>query len=95
MSGSDAEQPPLAGTGGSLRVDSSDVKSSYANVCTVNMTREEVILNFGINQDWDRAGTGVVKLEHRVIVSPQAAKQILALMERVMADYEARFGALT
>jgi len=27
-----------------------DLKSSYANICTMNSTREEVILNFGINQ---------------------------------------------
>jgi hypothetical protein len=30
--------------------DDSQLKSSYANVCNVSSTREEVVLVFGINQ---------------------------------------------
>jgi hypothetical protein len=34
--------------------DTASAKSSYANVCNVVSTREEVVLNFGLNQIWAR-----------------------------------------
>ena len=77
-----------------LRVETSELKSSYCNVANVNTTREEVILNFGVNTDWDRSGTGDVKLLHRIILSPHAAKRVAELMSRVMAEYEDRHGQL-
>ena len=33
--------------------DSSQVKSTYANVCNVTGTREEVVLDFGIYHPWE------------------------------------------
>jgi hypothetical protein len=84
-----------AGTSQQLRVDASAVKSSYCNVCNVSTTREEVVLNFGVNHDWERARGGDVELLHRIIVSPQAAKQVATLLSRVMQDFEARYGALS
>jgi hypothetical protein len=32
--------------------DDSDMRSSYANVCNVSSTREEVVILFGTNQAW-------------------------------------------
>lgn len=78
-----------------LQVDTADLKSSYCNVCNVNSTREEVVLNFGVNHGWDRAQGGKVNLQHRVILSPQAAKRVAAMLNRVVQDYETRHGTLT
>jgi len=78
-----------------LRVDTSELKSSYCNVCNVNSTREEVVLNFGANHDWDRAQAGAVKLHHRIILSPYAAKRVAALLSKLVQDYESRHGTLT
>lgn len=77
-----------------LRVDTSDLKSTYCNVCNVNSTREEVVLNFGVNHDWDRAQAGAVKLHHRIILSPYAAKRVAVLLDKLVLDYESRYGAL-
>ena len=77
-----------------LRVDTSDLKSSYCNVCNVNSTREEVVLNFGVNHDWDRAQAGAVKLHHRIILSPYAAKRVAVLLDKLVLDYESRYGTL-
>ena len=38
-----------AGAAAQIRWDDSTLKSSYANVCNVSSTREEVVLVFGIN----------------------------------------------
>ena len=35
-----------------VKWDTSQLKSSYCNFCNANSTREEVVLNFGVNQTW-------------------------------------------
>ena len=36
-----------------MKLNTTNLKSSYCNMCSANTTREEVVLNFGINQNWD------------------------------------------
>jgi len=75
--------------------DDSHMKSSYANVCNVAGTREEVVLLFGINQAWHSAQKQVtVQLTDRIIVSPHAAKRLLGLLSNVVRQHEERFGPL-
>ena len=91
----DARAPEGQAQTPQLRWDVSNLKSSYANVCNVSSTREEVVLNFGINQNWDRAMQDIeIQLTHRIIVSPFAAKRMTELMARVIAEYEAKYGEL-
>jgi hypothetical protein len=75
--------------------DDSKMRSTYANVCNVASTREEVVLLFGTNSAW-RAGESEVKVElsDRVILSPFAAKRLSLLLGNVVARYEAKFGSL-
>jgi hypothetical protein len=78
-----------------IRWDDSNLKSSYANVCNVSSTREEVVLVFGINQAWERGRQEVVvQLTDRIILSPFAAKRLAALLGNVVREYESRFGSL-
>jgi len=75
--------------------DDSNLKSSYANVCNVSSTREEVVLVFGINQAWERGQNEVkVQLTDRIILSPFAAKRLAMLLDNVVREYESRFGEL-
>lgn len=78
-----------------IRWDDSKMRSSYANVCNVSSTREEVTLLFGTNRAW-RSGQKEVAIElnERIIVSPFAAKRLSRLLNNVVADYEKRFGPL-
>jgi len=78
-----------------MRVDTAELKSSYCNVCNGSSTREEVVLNFGVNHDWDRGEADYdIKLLHRIVLSPFAAKRVSTLLNSIMADYEKRHGAL-
>ena len=78
-----------------IRWDDSSLKSSYANVCNVSSTREEVVLIFGINQTWERGQKEIpVQLTDRIILSPFAAKRLSLLLTNVLREYESRFGAL-
>jgi hypothetical protein len=77
------------------KVVATNLKSSYCNMCSTNSTREEVVLNFGINQDWDLGlQDPVLSLEHRIILSPHLAKRLAQLLNRAVEDYEKRYGTL-
>ena len=78
-----------------VKWDDSSMKTSYANVCNVASTREEVTLLFGTNQTWSADQDEVsVRLSDRVILSPYAAKRLAILLSSVVAEYEKRFGSL-
>lgn len=78
-----------------IKVDTSSLKSSYCNVVSGNSTREEVVLSFGVNQDWDLGPKPrEIQLHHRIILSPGAAKRLLDLMMKLVHDHEARHGEI-
>jgi len=76
------------------KVNTTNLKTSYCNMCSTNTTREEVVLNFGVNQNWDRPESPEVSLEHRIILSPFLAKRLSQLLNKVVEDYEGRHSAL-
>jgi hypothetical protein len=85
------EQPPQA----QIKWDDSKMTSSYANVCNVMSTREEVVLMFGVNQAWHAGQKEVtIQLTDRVILSPFAAKRLAILLSNVVRQHEVRFGQL-
>ena len=77
-----------------VRFDDSQMRSGYANVANVSSTREEVVLMFGVNQSWQGGPEVTVQLTDRIILSPYAAKRLLVVLQKVMEQYEQRFGAL-
>jgi hypothetical protein len=78
-----------------VKWDDADITNSYANVCNVSSSREEVVLVFGMNKAWEKGGTDIqVKLSNRVILSPFAAKRLSLLLTNVLSQYEARFGPM-
>jgi len=78
-----------------IKWDDANMKSSYANVCNVTSTREEVVMLFGVNQAWNRGQKEVtIQLTDRIIVSPYAAKRLQMLLDGVVKEYEKRFGTL-
>jgi len=81
--------------GTKLKWDDTNMKSSYANVCNVTSTREEVVMLFGVNQAWNRGQKEVtIQLTDRIIISPYAAKRLSMLLQGVVTEYEKRFGTL-
>jgi hypothetical protein len=79
-----------------VKWDTTNLRSSYANFCNANSTREEVVLNFGINKAWERGPQEGLEIElnHRVVLSPFAAKRLSELLQQLMKEYETRYGAL-
>lgn len=85
----------LHNEGRRVRIDSSRAKSSYCNVCNVSSTKEEVVLNFGLNQSWDRPDDDLeIELHHRVIMSPYAARKMHRLLGSLLEEHQSRHGSL-
>ena len=94
--GRETEQAsPTGASAPTIRWDDSGITNSYANVCNVSSSREEVVLVFGINKAWERTAEEVqVQLTNRVILSPFAAKRLSMLLNNVLQQYESRFGVM-
>jgi hypothetical protein len=92
------EQPKEQAAGNQqvkVRWNTQGLKSSYANFCNATSTREEVVLNFGVNQDWERSPRDMeIELAHRIVLSPFAAKRLNQLLSKLMTEYETRYGEL-
>lgn len=78
-----------------IKWNTEHLKSSYVNFANANSTREEVVMNFGLNNSWDRSQPEVeVELAHRLVMSPFAAKRLSELLVKLIAEYETRYGDL-
>ena len=83
-----AEQPKA-------KWNTENLKSSYCNICNVTTTREEVVMNFGLNSSWDRAQPEMeIDLTHRIVLSPFATKRLSEVLVKLIKEYESRYGEL-
>ena len=96
------EEPPKAsvdtghrGKGQGVRWEATDVKATYANVCNVTSTREEMVIDFGVYHPWERkSGMGRVQLTNRIVLSPYAVKRLSLMLNALTQEYELRYGKL-
>jgi hypothetical protein len=78
-----------------VKFDTTNLKSSYCNVCNGSSTREEVVINFGVNESWDMGQEKLlVMLQHRIVMSPYAAKRLRDMMNRLIEEHETKYGKL-
>ncbi|MGY0219438.1 DUF3467 domain-containing protein [Endozoicomonadaceae bacterium StTr2] len=76
-----------------IKWDDSKMRSTYANVCNVSSTREEITMLFGLNQAWNAQQKELtIELSDRIILNPHAAKRMAVLLNNVLEQYEERFG---
>src|SRR5438067_13244974 len=77
------------------QVDISNLKISYANVCRIAQTPNEVIIDFGINPNFfGQILDAPLKLDQRIILSHDAAKRLCLHLTGTIQNYEARYGAI-
>ncbi len=75
--------------------DGAKMRSTYANVCNVSSTREEVTLLFGTNQNWHAGQKDLtVELSDRMTLNPYAAKRLSILLANTINEYEKLFGKI-
>lgn len=71
------------------------MKTSYANVCRIAQTPNEVIIDFGVNPNF--FGTILdepLRLDNRIIMTHDAAKRLCLHLANTIQGYEAKYGPI-
>jgi hypothetical protein len=75
--------------------DTSAISTVYTNFCRLNVTPEELILDFGLNTAIQpMPGAEAVKLSHRIVMNFYTAKRLLTHLSAIVQGHERQFGAL-
>jgi hypothetical protein len=74
--------------------DYSQLSTVYTNFCRVNVTPEELVLDFGLNTQMTPQPTEAVKLTHRVVMNFYTAKRLLGALNGVISQHERTYGVL-
>lgn len=79
--------------GRTIHWDDSRMDTSYANICNISSTKEEIALLFGTNLTWQSGQKDVtVQLNNRVVMNPFVAKRLLKMLEATIQNYEKTVG---
>ncbi len=77
------------------QIDATSLKTSYANVCRIAQTPNEVIVDFGMNPNFfGNILDEPLKLDNRVILSHDAAKRLCLHLMATIQNYESRYGTI-
>jgi hypothetical protein len=76
-------------------IDIENLKTMYANVCRIVPTPAEIIVDFGMNPNFFAPVLPEpLKLDTRVIMSPDGAKRLALHLAATIASYEATYGVI-
>jgi len=80
--------------GGILSYDESS-HATYSNLCRVTGTPEEVMMDFALNPNaFGRVVDESVKIDHRIVMSYEAAKRTAFVLLETIRRHEERFGTV-
>ena len=75
-----------------IQYNSENLNSDYANFFNISAIKEEVILTFGIDHNWEHSPEiHDVELNTRIILNPLAAKRLSKILNQLVQEYEKRF----
>jgi len=77
-----------------VEVTDKNAISLYANFCRVTGTREELILDFGLNAQPFGVPTEPVEVKQRIVVNYYTAKRMLQALHMSVQRHEQAFGVL-
>ena len=77
-----------------VKFDDSKTIASYANFCRVTGTPEELIVDFGLNNQPMGVPTDAIPIAQRIIVNFFTAKRLLGALNMSIHRHEAAFGVL-
>ena len=90
-----SEENKSTNTTANPQVIQDTLKTSYANVCRIAQTPNEIIIDFGMNPNF--FGTILeepLRLENRIIMSHDAAKRLCLHLGNTIQTYEAKYGTI-
>jgi len=76
-------------------IDATNLKASYANVCRIAQTPNEVIIDFGLNPNFfGQILDEPLKLDQRIILSHDAAKRLCLHLGATIQNFESKYGTI-
>ncbi len=79
----------------SPNIDTATLRTTYANVCRIAQTPNEMIVDFGLNPNFfGNILPEPLRLETRIILSHDAAKRLALHLASAIRDYEAKYGVI-
>ncbi len=76
-------------------IDQSNLKTSYANVCRIAQTPNEVIVDFGMNPNFfGNILDEPLRLDTRIVLSHDAAKRLCLHHTAAVQNFEAKYGTI-
>lgn len=92
---SSAQTPPnQAQNQFQVSIDDSHSTTTYSSTCRVSGTAEEVNLDFGGALRPTGARSAVIRIDHRIILSPWSAKRLALLLQQTVTRYEQTYGVI-
>jgi hypothetical protein len=77
------------------QIDTTSIKTTYANVCRIAQTPNEMIVDFGLNPNFfGQILAEPLKLESRIILTHDAAKRLMLHLANAIQSYEAKYGVI-
>jgi len=91
-----AQDPQAAPRGTTLHVRQQDTKTSYANMCLLSSTREELILSFGLTvpSPGRQTNEATMVVSDRIVMMMPAAKRLAIALSQALRQYENAFGVI-
>ena len=89
-----AQQPGGAQQQMQFPTDTAALSTVYTNFCRVNVTPEELVLDFGLNPTLTPSQTEPIKLTHRVVMNFFTAKRLMTALMSVVNQHENAYGVL-
>lgn len=90
----DEMQNPAAQQQVQFPTDTAALSTVYTNFCRVNVTPEELVLDFGLNPTLTPSQSEPIKLTHRVVMNFYTAKRLLNALYGVVTQHENAYGVL-
>lgn len=84
-----AQQPAPA-----IQIDASNISASYANFSRVTGSPEELILDFGLNENPVGIPKNPIRVEHRIVMNYFTAKRLMVAMQLSIERHEQVFGTI-
>lgn len=92
---SETNEPTAAVTPSVPQILQDNLNTSYANVCRIAQTPNEVIIDFGMNPNFfGQILDEPLRLNQRVIFSHDAAKRLCLHLTQTIQAYEAKYGVI-
>ena len=86
--------PPAPRPAAPVSIDDSSAVACYANFCRLSGNPEEVVIDFGLNQQHTQTSGQAVAVTQRVVTGWYTTKRLLHALQAAVERHEATFGVL-